>query len=352
MKKVHVKASTEYDIFIQEGLLRSGAGEILAEITGPVRAVIVSDDNVYALYGGVCSSMLEQNGFTVSKFVFPHGEKSKNLTVYTELLEFLSENRMTRKDILVALGGGVVGDLTGFAAATYQRGIRFIQIPTTMLAMVDSSVGGKTAVDLKSGKNQVGCFYQPSAVIIDPAVLQTLPDEEYKCGLAEVIKYSILGNRGFYDELMQTDAREMPEHVIGTCVSMKRDIVERDEFDTGERMLLNFGHSFGHAAEALSRYTILHGQAVAAGMAMMTRSAGKLGFCSGKTVEEVEAILTKYELPQDISYDADEIYDAMLSDKKMAGRTMRLVIPKEVGHCEIRAVPAEELKNWIAAGYR
>ena len=349
MKTIHVKASREYDIRIENGCLKD-AGERIKEVTGPCTAVIVSDDNVAPLYGGLLKDSLEKSGFSVLEFTFPHGEQSKTLTTYSELLEFLCENHLTRKDIIAALGGGVTGDLAGFAAATYQRGIRYIQIPTTLLACVDSSVGGKTAVDLKAGKNQAGCFYQPSLVLIDPETLSTLPDEQYRCGCAEVIKYAVIRDEAFFEELMKTEIKDMPEQVIAACVSMKRDIVERDEFDTGERMLLNFGHTFGHAAEACSDFSILHGQAVAMGMAVMARSAYSYGICPEETVRKIEEILKKYKLPDEIPYPADELVKAVLSDKKMTGKTLRIVVPERIGSCRIETIASETIKERMTRG--
>ncbi len=250
----------------------------------------------------------------------------------------------------MALGGGVTGDLTGFVAATYLRGIRFIQIPTTLLAAVDSSVGGKTAIDLKAGKNQVGCFYQPIAVLCDPDTLKTLPESEFKCGMAEVIKYGMYGNAPFFSELLDRDAKEFVDDVIGTCVSMKRDIVTRDEFDRGERMLLNFGHTFGHAAEKCSGFKLLHGEGVAMGMAVMTRAARRFGYCDDMTVELLEKILDKYGLPKEMPYTVGELTEAALSDKKMMGSEINLVVPEKIGKCVIEKVPASVISDWLEAG--
>ena len=224
MRSIHIKASREYDVLVERGLL-DRAGELLREVSAPGMAAIVSDNTVYALYGERTVKALEKAGYRVHSFTFPAGEGSKNLSTYADVLHFLGEHRFSRSDVVVALGGGVVGDLAGFAAATYQRGMGFAQIPTTLLAAVDSSVGGKTAVDLPTGKNQAGSFYQPCIVICDPNTLETLPEEQYRCGCAEIIKYSMLGNAAFFEELYKTPVREQYEHVIEVCVQMKRDIV-------------------------------------------------------------------------------------------------------------------------------
>ena len=251
MSTIRVCASKNYDVRIESGLL-CDAGQQIAAVCGVCTAAVISDDTVFSLYGSRLCDTLQASGFRTVSFVFPHGEQSKNLTVYTELLNFLAENRLTRTDCLVALGGGVVGDLCGFAAATYLRGVSFVQIPTTLLAAVDSSVGGKTAVDLPAGKNLVGAFYQPSLVLCDPDLLQTLPEDIFRDGCAEVIKYGLLGNAEFFRELSAAAIRENLPHAIETCVSMKRDIVCADEFDRGQRQLLNLGHTFGHAVEHFS----------------------------------------------------------------------------------------------------
>ena len=259
MTTIHVAASREYDIEIGRGLLDQ-AGAHIARVTGAGRtAAVISDTNVLPLYGQRLCSSLEQAGFRVISWAFPAGEASKNLTTYGQLLHFLGENHMTRSDIIVALGGGVTGDMAGFAAATYQRGIPFIQVPTTLLAAVDSSVGGKTAIDLDTGKNQAGCFYQPWLVLCDPDTLTTLPEREYRCGCGEIIKYSVLFDADFFEELWNTPVKDQVEHVISTCVTLKRMAVMEDEFDTGARRKLNLGHSFGHAVEACSDFSIPHG---------------------------------------------------------------------------------------------
>lgn len=349
MKTVHVTASREYDVLIERGLLDS-AGEIIAGCVKGRKAVIVSDDNVYPLYGRRLKTALTAAGFSVSSHVVLHGERSKSLECYGKLLRFLSENHLGRSDVIIALGGGVVGDLTGFAAATYQRGTNFVQVPTTLLAAVDSSVGGKTAVNLPTGKNQVGSFYQPAVVICDPDTLKTLPDEEYKCGCAEVIKYGVLGSRSFFDELMETPASEQIEHVISTCVEMKRDVVAEDEFDTGKRQLLNLGHTFGHCVEALSGFTVLHGQAVAIGMALMVRAAAAMGYCPEEDAALLGNILDKYALPKDTDYSAADMLTVVLADKKLSGGSINLVVPTEIGKCEIVKTPVEELEKWLNAG--
>lgn len=349
MKTVHVKASKEYDVLIERGIL-DRAGELAAKCVRGRKAAVISGDVVFPLYGERLARSLESAGFTVLSHVIPHGEQSKNLRQYGELLGFLSENHFSRGDTLFALGGGVTGDLSGFAAATYQRGMNFVQVPTTLLAAVDSSVGGKTAVNLPTGKNQVGCFYQPSLVICDPDTLDSLPEEQFKCGCAEVIKYGMLGDRDFFESLMQTPIHEQVETVIARCVEMKRDIVAQDEFDTGKRQLLNFGHTFGHCVEALSDFSVLHGQAVSIGMGIITRAAANLGYCTDRDAELLEKLLEIYGLPVSTQYSAADMLGAALADKKRSGDSINLVIPYAVGNCGIVPTPTGELEKWLKAG--
>lgn len=349
MTTVNIKASREYDVIIDHGLIDS-AGEWAKRVLGSSAVCIVSDDIVYPIYGERVKKSLEAAGMHVVEYVFPNGESSKSIAVYSALLEFLLSQRLTRSDALVALGGGVVGDLTGFAAATYQRGIKFIQIPTTLLAMVDSSVGGKTAVNLEHGKNQVGAFYQPSMVICDPDTLDTLPEEQFLCGCAEVIKYAILGNKDFYDKLKALPIKEQLESVITTCVKMKRDIVMEDEFDTGKRMLLNLGHTVGHAVEACSLFKTLHGQGVAIGTAVIARAAAKMGLLSQGEAKEIVSMLKSTGLPTETSFDAESLFLAALGDKKAAGSDITIVVPEKIGSCRLVRIPKEKLKDWILAG--
>ena len=349
MKTVTVSASRRYDILIERGLLRR-AGELVRGVTNAGTVMLVSDDSVWPLYGEAVQKSLADAGFSVCRFVFPHGESSKCAKTYLALLDALCENRLTRADAALALGGGVVGDLTGFAASTYLRGIGFIQIPTTLLAMVDSSVGGKTAIDLPAGKNLAGTFYQPWLVLCDPDCLTTLPEDIFRDGCAEVIKYAVLGNAPFFDDLRAGAAHAQLEHIIETCVTMKRDIVAQDEFDRGQRQLLNLGHTFGHGIEACSGFAVSHGSAVAIGMAMMVRAAAAFGLCTEKTRDTVVDILRQYDLPVDCAFRAEDMLPTVLHDKKSAGDTINLIVPTAVGQCRIVKTPASEIMDWLRAG--
>ena len=345
MRSIHIKASREYDVLVERGLL-DRAGEYLSKVSAPGMAAVVSDETVFALYGERTVRALEKAGYRVHSFTFPAGEESKNLSTYASALHFLGEHRFSRSDVVVALGGGVVGDLAGFAAATYQRGMGFAQIP----AAVDSSVGGKTAVDLPTGKNQAGSFYQPCIVLCDPDTLETLPEEQYRCGCAEIIKYAMLGNAAFFEELDETPVREQYEHVIEVCVQMKRDIVGADEYDLGRRRTLNLGHTFGHAVEQCSDFSLLHGEAVAIGMATVTRAAVKRCLCGEETLQRLLKILHRYGLPTETGYALDKLYEAELVDKKISGGKMHLIVPEKIGQVRVETIPVEMLRDWMRDG--
>ena len=343
MTTVTVNASKTYDIKIGPGLL-STIGVEAAALGKVSKVCIVSDTNVFPLYGEKCVEALESAGFTVSTFVFPAGEQSKNGLTYLSLLNDLAKMQLTRSDLIVALGGGVVGDLAGFAAATYLRGIRFIQVPTTVLAAVDSSVGGKTAIDLPAGKNLAGAFYQPSLVLLDTDTLNTLPEAVFIDGCAEVIKYGVLYDPQLFHHLEEKGLSFDREAVIRRCVELKRDVVMEDEFDTGERMKLNLGHTIGHGVEAKSEFAVSHGRAVAIGMAIVSRASN----CPD--TGRILSLLAQFGLPCTTQYSAEDLYTYTLSDKKRSGGTVNLIIPRAIGDCAIIPTPVENLKSFIEAG--
>ena len=324
MTTIHIAASREYDVVIEPGLL-TRLGTMAAELGLGRRAAVISDDAVFALYGAAAEKALTDAGFQVDHFLFPHGEQQKNLSTYGQ-------------------------DLAGFAAATYQRGVPYIQVPTTLLSMVDSSVGGKTAVDLEHGKNQAGCFYQPSLVLCDPSLLNTLPEREYRAGCAEIIKYAMLYSEDFLRELEETPVREQFERVISVCVGMKRNVVRDDEFDRGQRALLNLGHTVGHAVEACSGFTLLHGEGVAIGMAIITRAAVEKGLCTPETLPRLLAVLERYGLPTETDYSLTDILAAAAADKKRTDDVTKFIVPERVGHCRVEPVPADEVAGWLKAG--
>ena len=349
MRSIHVAASREYDVHIGPGLLDE-LGIRAADVLRGRNAVIVTDSNVEPLYLDRALTSMRAAGFNAEGYVIPAGEASKCGTTYLNLVNFLAERHLTRADGLVALGGGVVGDLTGFAAATYLRGVGLIQVPTTLLACVDSSVGGKTAIDLPAGKNLCGAFYQPWLVLCDPQTIESLPDSVLSDGCAEVIKYGMLGDGNLLRRLQEVHIRDQLEAVISRCVEMKRDVVEGDEFDTGRRQLLNLGHTFAHSIEKLSDYTIPHGSAVAVGMQIITRAAVRKGLCPRDCLDALEALLKKYKLPTETQYSPEQLAEVALSDKKRKGDTLTLVVPCAWGESALRPVPVAELADWARAG--
>ncbi len=343
MNTVTVSASKTYDILIGPGIL-SELGPRVRSLGKAQKVCVVSETSVFPLWGETALSSLKDAGFDVCSYVFPAGEESKNGENLLKLLNFLAENGLTRSDILVALGGGVTGDLAGFAASCFLRGIRFVQVPTTLLAAVDSSVGGKTAVDLPAGKNLAGAFWQPSLVICDTDTLDTLPVDIFRDGCAEVIKYGILYDPKLFAHLEEKGLAFDREAVITRCVELKRDVVMEDEFDTGARMKLNLGHTIGHGVEARSNFTLSHGKSVAIGMAIVCRASR----CPD--TPRILAILEEFGLPITTEESVQDIYNYTLSDKKRSGDTVRLIIPRRIGDCAIVPTPVHTLKSFIQAG--
>ena len=347
MKTVHVNTGKPYDIFIERGLLDS-CGEYAKQLSSAEKAVVVTDSNVAPLYQWRVINSLEKQGIHTKVFTFPAGEKSKHLGTISEIYKTLADFHVTRKDLIVALGGGVCGDMAGFAAATYLRGISFMQIPTSLLAQVDSSVGGKTGVDLPQGKNLVGAFHQPIAVLIDPDTLSTLPDTFITDGMGEVIKYGCIKDAAFFDSLADGNAIQHIDDVIATCVSIKRDVVSRDEHEAGERMLLNFGHTLGHSIEKLYGFTgITHGMAVAIGMVLIAKAGEKQGITKPGTADKIAGLCRLYGLPADTELSFGALAQAAQADKKTAGKRINLVLLKSIGDSFIQSVFLADLEAFI-----
>lgn len=349
MKSVTINASKSYTVHIGGGLLNQ-LGAFALQIHKPCKVCIISDSNVWPIYGSITESSLNNAGFSVVHYVFSAGEEQKNPATYIEILNFLAENQLTRADLLVALGGGVTGDMTGFAAATYLRGIGCIQVPTSLLAMVDSSVGGKTAIDLPAGKNLVGAFYQPDLVLCDTATLSTLPQSVFIDGCAEVIKYGILYDPALFRHLSDYGTDFHREDVIARCVELKRNVVIEDEFDNGSRQKLNLGHTIGHSIERCSCFCVTHGQAVAIGMAIVGRAAAAEGICSGQTRDAIIELLEKFSLPTTTSFSAQELADSALLDKKRAADSIHLILPQQIGSCIIQTIPINQIQSFIEDG--
>lgn len=345
MKTITVHASHTYPIYVQNGLL-ADCGSYIRQNTKAASVAVITDDIVQKLYGDAVLSSLQKAGFRTELFVFPNGEASKCAKTLLDVYDFLCEKQFTRTDAIIALGGGVVGDLAGFAAATYLRGMDFIQIPTTLLAQVDSSVGGKTAIDLKGGKNLVGSFKQPVCVLCDPNTLQTLPPAIFSDGMGEVVKYGMIRDAKLFDLLAahtQENIFSVLEEVICTCISIKRDVVEADEFDTGERMILNYGHTLGHAIEGYYHYeTYSHGSAVAIGMCLMAEKT-----CSPEQTAALKACLEAYHLPTSVPVPMAELLPFCGVDKKRAGSQLRYIVCETAGKAEIRTASVTDFAAWM-----
>ena len=347
-----------YDIQIERGLLDRAGEEIRKVCPKAKRLFVVTDSNVGPLYYNRVKASVEAAGFRCFGHTVPAGESSKCVERLSALWEDMMAAGLSRTDAVVALGGGVVGDLAGFAAATVLRGVDFIQIPTTLLAQVDSSVGGKVAIDLKHGKNLAGAFWQPKLVLMDPATLETLDDKTFSDGMAEVIKYGCIFDKDFFDFLCARPSRgeimEEIESILYTCCDLKRKVVVEDERDTGSRMLLNFGHTVGHAFEKAGNYqTWTHGQAVAAGMCVAAQLSFGLGTMGGDDdgIQALMDLLEALGLPTHIDCDWNTIVEAVGLDKKSAGDDITLILLERMGHAVGRKMPKEEVLRNLEAIY-
>lgn len=340
MKKLLVKTKDkEYPIYIENHILDHAADFISERFHGR-RIIIVSDDNVYPLYGDALKENLEQK-YECYSMIIPHGELSKNFNMLPKLYSRFLEAGIERSDLVIALGGGVVGDLTGFAAASYLRGVKLIQIPTSLLAQVDSSVGGKVAVDLPEGKNLVGAFYQPEMVLIDPKVLDSLPPRYINDGMGEVIKYGCIEDKELFHMLEEFGNYEALkgnlETVLYRCVDCKRRVVEEDERDLGLRMILNFGHTLAHTIEQYYQYQReSHGEAVAIGMYQITLLAEEKGLTRPGTSERIRKLLESYGLPVSCDTDADNLLPAITRDKKNINGNLNVILLHDIGECYIQ----------------
>lgn len=349
MGVIEVNTSDKYRVIIENDLI-DRAGEHILQIVSACKVCILSDDNVFRLYGERTKNSLAQAGFTAFEYIIPHGEGSKNGENYLKFLSFLAQNAFSRSDLLVALGGGVAGDLCGFAAATYLRGIKYVQMPTTLLSMVDSSVGGKTAIDLNEGKNLCGAFYQPSMVLCDLSALDTLPYDVFCDGMAEVIKYGVIADEELFEHIRAMGRKFDREYVVSRCIDIKRQMVEKDERDEGLRQMLNFGHTAGHAVEKLSQFTVSHGRAVAIGMAAVTRSSVREGLCTRNCAERLAELLKVFSLPVSTDYSAQELTQAMMNDKKRRGDKITLIVPLKIGKAEKIEMDISQASGFIARG--
>ncbi len=348
-------ASRPYEVLVGTGLLER-LGELVRAATGCERCCVITETTVGPLYADGVEAALAAEGISVApRLTFPAGEPSKTLATLGTLLEGLAERELTRDDVVIALGGGVTGDMGGLASALYLRGIQVVQVPTSLLAMVDSSVGGKTAVDLSAGKNLVGAFWQPSLVVADVRTLSTVPAELFLDSCGEVIKHAVLADASLLDDLESLpltvgDDTERLTEVVARNVAIKRDVVSADERERGLRQTLNLGHTVGHAIEAASDFSLGHGSCVAAGLCMMARAAAARGWCASETAERIERCVAAHGLPTGTDLPTETLMRYATHDKKRHGTDVNIVVPVEVGRCEVRRVSLEEFRDLIEAG--
>lgn len=347
-------ASRSYEVIVGTGLL-DRLGEFVHNSTGCSRCCVITESTVGPLYADVAEGALLASGLDVApRLTFTAGEPSKTLATLGMLLEGLAERELTRDDVVIALGGGVTGDMGGLAAALYLRGIRVVQVPTSLLAMVDSSVGGKTAVDLMAGKNLVGAFWQPSLVVADVSTLSTIPEDLFRDSCGEVVKHAVLADPALLAELerrpLTTADVDSLAAVVARNVSIKRDVVSADERERGLRQTLNLGHTIGHAIEAAGDFSLGHGSCVAAGLCMIARAAARRGWCSADTAERIERCAEAHGLPTSTDLPTETLMRYVAHDKKRHGDSVNIVVPLEVGRCEVRAVSLDELRRLIDLG--
>ncbi|MDR0986751.1 MAG: 3-dehydroquinate synthase [Ruminococcus sp.] len=338
MKTIRVNTSKPYEVYIGHGLI-DRITDFIPKKYG--KYAVITDDNVAYFY---LERVIKALPDKTPSYIFPHGEASKTLAATTKIYSFLSENELTRNDCIIALGGGVTGDMAGFAAATYLRGIDFIQVPTSLLAQVDSSVGGKTGVDLPTGKNLVGAFHQPAAVIIDTDSLETLPPDYFKDGLGEVLKYGLIRSNEITELLLSHDIdsiKTVIDELVYRCIDIKREIVENDEFEKNERKLLNFGHTFGHAIERLENFKgMSHGLAVVAGMKIVSRLTH-----NNDVLNILDIISEKYDLTRAVNFTESELLEAAMTDKKRSGNAIDLVVCRLSGESFVQNISLENLRQ-------
>lgn len=345
MKKFVLSTTNPYEILIGKDLIKN-AGAYISTCIPPCHLYVITDSTVNNIYAQVVMTSLMEHGYRTSKVVFPAGEHSKNLNTYSNILEAMADEGLNRSDAIVSLGGGVVGDMAGFVAATYMRGIPYVQIPTTYMAAIDASIGGKTGINLLSGKNLTGAYWQPSLVICDYKTFDSLPAEKLRDGIAEAVKCAVVAE----DSLITSIKEHHYEYVIERCVSIKKSVVEVDECDKGLRQILNFGHTIGHGLEKLSAFSISHGQAVAKGMVVEARAAYKLGLTDVDISGDLEKILSELGFNLSIDYSLEELYHYALMDKKISGDKITMVIPETIGKCRLQKISLSELRKFIELG--
>lgn len=347
MRKIDLKTNSPCKIVIDKNLIQN-SGNYIKNLSSTGQVLIITDDLVNELYSNKLTESLIGNGFEVFLFVLTRGEPSKNFHTIERIYSFLIKNKFTRSDLIIALGGGVIGDIAGFVAATYMRGMGFIQIPTTLLAQIDSSIGGKNGINLSHGKNLIGTFYQPKLVLIDVDTLSTLPEKLISDGMAEAIKYGLIKSSSLFNMIKNNKFEDIRKDLIFECINIKKDIVEQDELEQNERKLLNFGHTLGHAIEKFYNFTgYTHGQAVALGMAYTVLSSEKISVTKAGTYKELISVLEKYNLPYKLHCDMDALVAVAKVDKKAVGEFFDVVLIKDIGEGFIKRIKKYDLKKYI-----
>lgn len=345
MIKYTINASVSYDVLIGKGLLADVGKELASRFT-PRKVCIITDNTVNGLYEAEVSDALTRAGFSTTKIIFPCGEHSKNLTTYGNIIDALADESITRSDLILALGGGVVIDIAGFVAGTYMRGINYVIVPTTFQASIDTAVGGKTGVNLLNGKNLAGLYWEPSLVLIDPNVLSTLTEERIRDGYSEAVKCAVLADEGIIGKLRENDC----ENAISRCVSIKKSLVEADERGLGVRQMLNFGHTIGHGIEKISAYNVTHGAAVAKGMVAESLGAFRIGLTSNDISGELSDILESFGFDVSLRYDPEELIRLAYMDKKIYDGMIAMIVPERIGNCSMKKLTLDELATLIRAG--
>ncbi len=345
MKTIEINTGKKYQVLLGRDLI-SKSSELIKDAGIFGKVCIITDKNLEPLYLDKLASVLSNGGFDVCRFVVDGGESSKSGQEFLQICEFLAKNAFTRTDCVLALGGGIVGDLTGFVASAFARGIKFVQMPTSLLSLVDSSVGGKTAINLSHGKNLVGAFYQPNLVIGDLDTLNTLPEVEFACGMAEVIKYATVFDKSLFELLERNDKKNL-ETIVERCIIHKKNVVELDEFDNGQRQLLNFGHTLGHAIEKISQFSISHGVAVGLGMIEIVKACIKAEYCEKNVLDRLCNLLELNGLMVENPYSISKLYETTLIDKKRKGDNISAVVCKGIGECVVKEMSMEKWKEFI-----
>ena len=353
MNTITVDLTTDsYPIYVGHNLLEQ-AGKLICSSTSGSKILVVTHPNIQKLYGAKLLASLETAGYSVTTATIPSDEHSKSFDSYQKLIETLAKNHFTREDIVVAFGGGVISDLAGFVAATYMRGCALIHIPSSLLAMIDSSIGGKTALDLPFGKNLVGAFYNPRAVIVDLELLNSIPAPLLQDSCGELIKYGVLSGSNLFNKItlarnpMQVIDTSHRQELIQACIEIKKSIVEIDFKEAGSRKLLNLGHTLGHAIETLSNFELGHGSCVAAGTNMMAKACSKLGLCSYEDAEKIAQLTQAYNLPTSTSFTVEELYSTALHDKKSHAKSIDVALIYDIGDVRIERKSFTELKQLI-----